>query len=214
MITSSKHARYAMVAIFAIVFLVSCSGSQTVAPGPDRSQPAPIRMQHQVAFYRNDDVQVFDGYLILSSDTLLVKAFAGPGVDLFTVVRGAQGHCEALHLPGLKDKIDIQAVAGDIARAYLGRCVNSDRPGKKTCQFLDEPMVEIADDKGRIIERRFPKAHGIGLTVRYEDFRAYRDRIEPTKVTLTWGKSKNRMIIRVVDLKFLEQIDPAAFTSC
>lgn len=171
-----------------------------------------IKMRHQISFTRGEDVQVFDGYMLLAGERLLVKAFAGPGVDLFTVVRDGAAHDERLHIAGLADRIDMEKVGGDIARVYLGGCA---KPAagvfEATCDFYGEPMIESLDAAGRLISRRFPRAHGIGLDVAYEDFAPFACGERARRVTMRWGTSGNEMAIHLVACESLDKVDPAIF---
>ena len=59
-------------------------------------------------------------------------------------------------------------------------------------------MVERYTRRGLLAERYFPEAHGIGLRIRYEDYREKGDEFVAHKTTLSWGKSSNSMVILVV----------------
>jgi hypothetical protein len=184
-----------------IAVVLGCGGS----PPPEMSTPPggepTLRMRHQILFSRGEDVQVFEGYMLSRGDAFIVKAFAGPGVDLFTVVRDGSRKNATLHIASLSDRIDIARVGEDIGRVYLNGCEAPDPPpaGERSCRFYGEPLVEVRDADGRLTSRRFPEAHGIGLNVTYEDYSPYGDRLLPKRITLTWGTSSNRMIIRLVE---------------
>ena len=171
-----------------------------------------VKMRHQISFTQGEDVQVFDGYMLLVGERLLVKAFAGPGVDLFTVVRDGAAHGERLHVAGLADRIDMEKVGADIARVYLGGCPGADAgAGEATCAFYGEPMAERIDGAGRLVARRFPQAHGIGLDVTYDDFSLFACGERARRITLKWGVSRNEMVIRLVACERLGRVDPAVF---
>jgi hypothetical protein len=169
-------------------------------------------MRHQISFAQGDDVQVFDGYMLLAGERLLVKAFAGPGVDLFTVVRNGAAHGERLHIAGLADRIDMVKVGADIARVYLGGCAKpAAGASEATCDYYGEPMIERFDAGGRLIERSFPQAHGIGLTVTYAELEPFACGERSRHITLKWGGSKNEMVIRLVACEILDKVDPKVF---
>jgi len=187
------------------------------APGADRAAAAggrleAQRMRHQISFAQGEEVQVFDGYMLLAGERLLVKAFAGPGVDLFTTVRDGAAHAETLHLAGLADRIDMAKVGADIARVYLGGCPRSGPgPGEATCAFYGEPMTESFDAGGRLVRRRFPEAHGIGLVVTYAEFAPSPCGELARSIELRWGGSGNEMVIRLAACERLEGVDPKVF---
>jgi hypothetical protein len=171
-----------------------------------------VRMRHQISFAQGEDVQVFDGYMLLAGERLLVKAFAGPGVDLFTVVRDGAAHGERLHVAGLSDRIDMAKVGADIARVYLGGCKGpAGGAGEATCDFYGEPMTERYDSGGRLVARSFPQAHGIGLDVTYEELAPFACGERARRITMRWGGSKNEMVIRLVACERLDRVDPAVF---
>jgi hypothetical protein len=171
-----------------------------------------VRMRHQISFAQAEDVQVFDGYMLLAGERLLVKAFAGPGVDLFTVVRDGAAHGERLHVAGLSDRIDMEKVGADIARVYLGGCPRpAGGAGEATCDFYGEPLTERFDAGGRLVARRFPQAHGIGLDVTYDDFAPFACGERARRIALRWGGSANEMAIRLAACELLDRVDPAAF---
>jgi hypothetical protein len=171
-----------------------------------------VRMRHQISFAQGDDVQVFDGYMLLAGERLLVKAFAGPGVDLFTVVRDGAAHGERLHIKGLADRIDMAKVGADIARVYLGGCAKpAAGASEATCTFYGEPMIESFDAGVRLTARRFPQAHGIGLTVTYAELAEFDCGERARRITLRWGGSGNEMVIRLVACERLERVDPKVF---
>ncbi len=201
-----------MTRILILIFaLVAACGSAHRPENPVRSKSQAVKMQHQILFSRPDEDHVFEGYMILAEDALLVKAFAGPGVDLFTVIRDGANHFEELHIPGLAERIDIAAVGADIARVYLGGCERPPAAGEASCDLFGEKMVEVFDAKGRLAERRFPEAHGIGVTISYEEYELYSGRAESRRITLVWGTSQNRMVIRLVALELLDDVDREIF---
>jgi hypothetical protein len=171
-----------------------------------------VKMRHQISFAQGDDVQVFDGYMLLAGERLLVKAFAGPGVDLFTVVRDGAAHGERLHIKGLSDRIDMAKVGADISRVYLGGCKGpAGGGGEATCDFYGEPLTERFDAAGRLVGRSFPQAHGIGLDVTYDDVAPFACGERARRITLRWGGSRNEMVIRLVACDRIEGVDPAVF---
>ncbi len=197
--------------IVSLSVLAAACGPARTPEAPARSMSSAARMQHQILFSRPDQDHVFEGYMILADDALLVKAFAGPGIDLFTVVRDGASHFEELHIPGLADRIDIGAVSADIARVYLGGCERPTAAGEARCDFFGEEMTEVFDADGRLTARRFPQAHDIGVTVHYEEYEIFSGRAEPQKITLVWGTSPNRMVIRLVAFELLDDVDREIF---
>jgi predicted exporter len=192
------------------VLLLGC-GARPITVEQAEPRPEPVKMRHQIMFSQGEETHVFEGYMILAGDSFVVKAFAGPGVDLFTVVRSGAKHREELHIPSLKDRIDVSAVSEDIARVYLGGCKKPRSPCEAQCDFYGEGMIEVTDAHGRLTERRFPEAHGIGMTIRYEEYTDYSGRLEPAKISLAWGKSTNLMVIRLLTLDPLDKVDPGIF---
>jgi len=194
----------------AALLMVGCGGTQ---PGTETvpDEPPVLKMRHQILFAGPGGEHVFEGYMLLGRDALLVKAFAGPGVDLFTVTRDGAAHTETLHIPSLADRIDVFKVGADIARVYLGACPGRAPASETTCAILGEEVVERLDAEGRLVERRFPAAHGVGLTVVYGEFEEISGRIEPRMIRLAWGEGPNRMVIRLVELELLDDVDPSVF---
>ncbi len=167
--------------------------------GSPISVDASVKMRHQIMVQYGDEVQVFEGYMIRGGDAFLVRAFAGPGVDLFTVARDGKRHREEAYISALEERLDLEAVSMDIARAYLGGC---ERDGAKAeCTFLGEPMIEEFDERGRLVARRFPEAHGIGMRIVYEEYKDYLDGQAPWKIVLEWGEGKNRMVIKLLSVE-------------
>ncbi|MCP4678774.1 MAG: hypothetical protein GY854_25460 [Deltaproteobacteria bacterium] len=192
--------------IFFFVLFSACGAAKTPEPSV-RSAFHAAKMQHQILFSRPSEDHVFEGYMILAEDALLVKAFAGPGVDLFTVIRDGASHFEELHISALADRIDIAAVSADIARVYLGGCEKPPTADEASCDFFGEKMTEVFDEDGRLKVRRFPEAHGIGVTVTYEEYELYSGRAEARRITLVWGTSPNRMVIRLVAFELLDEVN-------
>ncbi|MBW2278585.1 MAG: DUF3261 domain-containing protein [Deltaproteobacteria bacterium] len=193
---------------FALV--LSLVGCGPAIPQPEveaRGERTVFRLRHQIMVRYDDEVQVFEGYMILEGESFLVKAFAGPGIDLFTVRRDGARHVEEAHVPGLADKLDLERVGADIARAYLGGCGALAGGGSVECSFYGEPMREQYDDRGRLLSRTFPAAHDIGLSVRYADYSPRVGRELAGAITLSWGKGENEMVIHLLDAQLLEDFD-------
>ena len=134
--------------------------------------------------------------MVLFDDAFYVKAFAGPGVELFTVARDKERRADVLHIEGLADRIDIKRVGSDIHRVYLVTCPKPHPAASpQRCTVNGEPLEERYDDRGHVVKRVFPSAHGIGLTVTYEDYAEMAGRTLPKKITLHWGNKKNKMMI-------------------
>ena len=190
--------------IILVLLYTACgpaAGGRSVGTVEGSPKPAdiPVKMRHQIMVRYGDEVQVFEGYMIRGGDAFLVRAFAGPGVDLFTVARDGKRHREEAHISALEERLDLEAVSMDIARAYLGGC---ERGGAKAeCTFLGEPMIEEFDELGRLVSRRFPEAHGIGMRIVYEEYNDYLDGQAPWKIVLEWGEGKNRMVIKLLSVE-------------
>jgi hypothetical protein len=202
--------------VVALAFVAACGSRAPRVPEIGRSPGGleAVKMRHQISFTHGDDVQVFDGYMLLAGERLLVRAFAGPGVDLFTVVRDGAAHGEKLHIPALADRIDMAKVGADIARVYLGGCPRPEGGAlEATCAFYGESMTERFDADGRLVARRFPQAHGIGLTVTYDDFAGSACGERARRISLRWSGSGNEMVIRLVACERLERVDPAVFAT-
>jgi hypothetical protein len=207
--------RAAVPLIIAAALAAACGGHGRGASTAVPEAPGGLtvlKMRHQISFRRGDDVQVFEGYMLLAGDRLLVRAFAGPGVDLFTVVRDGAAHAETLQIPGLADRIDMQAVGADIARVYLGGCPPRAGGGEASCAFYGEPMAETYDAAGRLTARRFPEAHGVGLSVTYERFEPCAGAERAGDVTLRWGGSANEMTIHLAACEVMRGVDPSVFS--
>jgi hypothetical protein len=202
--------------IVAAAFAAACGARAPCPPvsgaGGEPSLAA-LKMRHEISFRRGDDVQVFDGYMLLAGERLYVRAFAGPGVDLFTVVRDGAAHAETLHIAGLADRIDMAQVGADIARVYLGGCPAPQGGGEAACAFYGEQMIETYDAAGRVVARRFPAAHGVGLTVTYGDFQECAGERRAGNISLRWGGSGNEMIIHLAACEIMDDVDPAVFAT-
>jgi hypothetical protein len=197
--------------------LLLAAGCGAAAPPPGGGEPvaaeAPregLRLRHQIMSRHGDDVQVFEGYMIVAGDALVVRAFAGPGVDLFTVVRRGAEHEEQAHVPGLASRLDLAAVGADIARCYLAGC-GGPAPGTGSCTFFGEPLIEERDGEGRIVTRLFPEAHGIGLRVRYSEHREHAGHELAGRIALEWGSGSTSLVILLLEAEVLEAVDPAVF---
>ena len=166
-----------------------------------------LKLRHQIMIRYDDQLQVFEGFMILRGDAFVVRAFAGPGIDLFTVRRDGPRHVEQAHVPGLESRLDLAAVGADIARVYLPGCTAPKTGGERACAFGDEPLTEELDAEGRLVGRRFPAAHGIGVKVRYEEFETLAGLELARKITLSWGASANEMVIRLLSAERVEDID-------
>jgi len=180
-------------------------GAPTAGAGLQGATAAPIRLRHQIMVEYGEEAQVFEGYMVLGEDAFLVKAFAGPGVDLFTVVRNGARRRDELHMPALEGRIDLEAVGDDIARVYLRGCAPPAGAAAARCDFHGEPLEEDYDAEGRTIERRFPKAHGIGVRVTYRELSRRLGETVAGRIELRWGAGGNRMAIVLVDAQRLDR---------
>lgn len=197
-------------ALLALALAGACSAAAPRPVDADGAGPAALRLRHQIMVRYGERAEVFEGYMIKRGDAFFVRAFAGPGVDLFTVVRDADAQREALHIAGLADRIDLAAVGADIARAYLSGCAAPAAGGAVSCSFHGEPLDERYSADGRLIERRFPAAHGIGVTIRYAAHARYGRQELAGKITLEWGSGGNSMVIVLLDAEEIGDVDPAA----
>lgn len=185
-----------------LLWLVGACGSGKIdivensGSAGDTSQHG-LKMRHQILFKNGDDSQVFEGYMILSGAAFVVKAFAGPGVDLFTIARHKDRHKETLHISALSDRLDVAKIGADIFRVYMEGCLISDdaKPSEAHCLLHGQRVSESYDAKQRLIERRFPDAHGIGLNVRYLNYRTIAGRLLPMRMELRWGERTDRLMI-------------------
>jgi hypothetical protein len=196
-------------ALAILAFVAASAGCGVTAP---RARDASVaggvwRLRHQILYSRAGEDQVFDGYMIRAGDAFLVKAFAGPGVELFTVIRNGAAHREILHIPGLEGKIDMAAVGEDIARVYLGGCARPAGKGDAECELAGEKMIETYGAGGDLAQRRFPQAHGIGLLVTYEGWADWSGARLAGKVTLVWGQGRGTMIIRLLACEPMPDFD-------
>lgn len=197
----------ALCAIGLALALIGCGpGAPVPATAPTDASPA-IRLRHQIMVRYDEQAQVFEGYMIHVGEAFLVKAFAGPGIDLFTVRRDGPRHAEEAHVPGLADRLDLERVGSDIARAYLSGCEPPAGAGEVECSFYGEPLSERYDERGHLLERSFPEAHGIGLQVSYAEYSERAGRELAGSITLRWGESGNEMLIRLLDARVLEEFD-------
>jgi hypothetical protein len=192
--------------LLAALVLAGCGATPPAVDDP-QGEPPTLRLRHQIMVRYGDELQVFEGYMILRGEAFLVKAFAGPGIDLFTVRRDRERHAEEAHVPELGQRLDLEAVGRDIARAYLGGCGAPAGGGAVECAFYGEPLREEYDGRGRLVERSFPEAHGIGLTVGYQGYAERAGRELADRITLEWGGSGNEMVIRLLDARLLEDFD-------
>jgi hypothetical protein len=171
--------------------------------------------RHQILFQNKDDTQVFEGVMMRSKDAYVVQAFAGPGVDLFTVARVKERHKETLHIKALADRIDVTKIGDDIYRVYMDGCpVMNNLAAKRqvTCVLNGQRAVESFDDASQLTERSFPDAHGIGLTIRYRDYQSTVGGHLPSRIELSWGNSPDRlMVIRTVAVELSFKADPKLF---
>ncbi len=193
-----------------LVLLLAGCGPRPATPRRISADSPAVKMRHQIMFLSGGETHIFEGFMIRQGEALLVKGFAGPGVDLFTIVRNGKQHRETLHFESLAERIDVHAIGSDIARVYLGGCPRQNSPSER-CELLGEPMVERFDGQGRLVERFFPEAHGIGLTVRYAEYAEYGGHLQPSRITLSWGKSANQMIIKLLSWEIASDWDPALF---
>jgi hypothetical protein len=205
-------------ALLALLSLAGCGAPAVpAAEGDHPAAGAPregLKLRHQILARYGDESQVFEGYMILAGDSLIVRAFAGPGIDLFTVVRRGAEHAERAHVPGLEDRLDLAAVGGDIARCYLQGCRRPERkpvPGIVYCTFFDEPLFEEWDGDGRLAARVFPKAHGIGLEIRYSEYREFGGRELAGRITLEWGSGATSLVILLLDAEDVGDVGEAVF---
>jgi hypothetical protein len=205
-------------ALLAVALLVGCGAPAVpgVAVDPVAAPPSRegLKLRHQILARYGGEEQVFEGYMILAGDSLVVRAFAGPGIDLFTVIRRGAEHEERAHVPGLEDRVDLAAVGADIARCYLagcGRRVGDPPPATADCLFFGEPLVERWGGDGRLAEREFPEAHGIGLEVRYSEYRDFGGLELAGRITLEWGSGANSLVIVLSEAETVDDPDPSLF---
>jgi len=207
-----------MAALLAWLTVIGGCGSHSTRGAADlglaAGAAAGLKLRHQIMARYGDEAQVFEGYMILAGDALIVRAFAGPGIDLFTVVRRGIEHEEKAHVPGLSSRLDLAAVGADIARAYFPGCGTAaagSAPATVECRFFGEPLLERGDGRGRVVERRFPEAHGTGLRVRYSEYREFAGGELAGRITLEWGAGENSLVILLLEAEVIEIVDPALF---
>jgi hypothetical protein len=203
---SISHAAF-VPALLLAVLAVACAGSPKKAPSGDSGEQA-LRMRHQILFRFGEEEHVFEGYMILKKGAFFVKAFAGPGVDLFTLVREGAWHREELHLAALKDKIDLNLVSASIAKVYLGGCPGAKPGGEAACDFYGEEVVESYGAKGELVTRRFSSAEQGALVIRYREFDSCPGRSMAKKIVLTWQKGEITMVIRLVACDLQSHVEP------
>lgn len=179
-----------------LLFLIAACGAQKPTVSPKTENTRAIKMRHQILFSNGEEDHVFEGYMILSGqEALFVKAFAGPGIDLFTIARQGNRHHEVLHISEIADRLDIAKVGADIARVYLGGCDKKKALKKATCTFYGEELQEEMDDDRRLMSRFFPDAHDVGLHIDYKEYKSRCGKPMPTHIELTWGEGQAKMVI-------------------
>lgn len=173
--------------------LLGCGGQAPSSASP--VSPVDIlEQQHQILFVNGQEQQVFDGYMVQAGDSLMVRAFAGPGVDLFTVVRTPTQATQQAHVPGLAERVDMVQVGDDISRVYRSGCRGA-AGAVTTCEAGGERLVETLDDQGRLASRSFPTVHSTGLSISYTQHERLCGRIIPRRITLAWGQGERHMVI-------------------
>ena len=186
--------------VCSVLALLICSCGAAQKTDAAASAAFGVRMEHQILFRNGDDTQVFDGFMVQEGEAFLVKAFAGPGVSLFTAARDRERHKEVLHIGSLADRLDVAKIGADIFRVYMTGCEHSaDSAETVVCTAHGEALEDTFDTAGMLTERHLPNAHGIGLTVRYLKYEPRAGRILPVHIELQWGRSEDRkMVIRTV----------------
>ncbi len=193
-----------LIVFLGMTLMLTACGASKKSTANQEMEPA-WRLQHQILFTFRGEEKVFEGYMILTKEAFLVKAFAGPGVDLFTVVRDRERHREVLHLDSLADRIDVTRIGEDIRRIYLAWCPGETKP-QQWCSVNGEQLVVSTNPQGRVSRKHFPSAHGVGLYITYKDTIRVADRELPKRIELVWGDGTFRMVIlltaaeRVTDL--------------
>ena len=193
------------------VATVACGGASMGSRVEDGDRPV-LKMRHQILFQHREDAHVFEGYMILKKDAFFVKAFAGPGVDLFTLAREGAWHREELHIASLADTIDLELVSDSIARVYLGACVGASPSGRVSCDFHGEEMTEHYNAEGQLARRVFPNALSRQLVIDYQEYSTYFGRALPRKIQLVWHEGEITMVIRLVACEIQEEVDPGLWT--
>jgi hypothetical protein len=192
------------------LLLGACGAATTPSGADDAEERTALRLRHQIMVRYDDRVEVFEGYMILLGQAFLVRAFAGPGIDLFTVKRDRDRHHEEAHVAGLKERLDLERVGADIARVYLPGCADAIAGQEVACAFYGEELREQYDDQGRLVSRFFPEAHGVGLTVSYADYGLRAGSELAGEIRLSWGESGNEMVIRLLEVEPLPDFDRSA----
>ena len=136
------------IGLLAVFAAASCAATKQVrAADSDRLA---LKMQHQILFRHGAESHVFEGYMILKKEAFFVKAFAGPGVDLFTLAREGAWHREELHIASLADKIDLKLVSDSSERIIPLRHFyldykKLDRKPNELIQWLRFPRTQKSD---------------------------------------------------------------------
>ncbi|MCP4199265.1 MAG: hypothetical protein GY762_19135 [Proteobacteria bacterium] len=194
-------------ALLLSVFVVACAGTLKKAPAGDPGEQV-MKMRHQILFRYGEEEHVFEGYMILKKGAFFVKAFAGPGVNLFTLVREGTWHREELHIGSLKGKIDLDLVSASIAKVYLGRCAGAAPDSETACDFYGEKMVETYGDEGELVTRQFFSEERGDLVIRYSELISCGGGLVPKKIVLTWQKGEITMVIRLVACDLQGHVEP------
>ena len=205
--------------LLALLLLAGCGATAaapaaTGDPDPAKERRDGLKLRHQILARYGDESHVFEGFMILAGDSLIVRAFAGPGIDLFTVVRRGAEHEERAHVSGLESRLDLAAVGEDIARCFLAGCGSPGGkpvPGISRCAFFGEPLVEERDGERRLATRAFPQAHGIGLNVSYSEYREFGGRELAGRITLEWGSGATSLVILLLDAEIVDDVGQAVF---
>ena len=193
--------------IFVLLLLATACGSNLPElKTPGAHEQMSFRLRHQIKARRGDDVYVFEGYMILQGDAFVVRAFAGPGVSLFTVTRDGDKHTEKAHVPGLNNKLNLESVGLDIARAYFAGCPGSSSGEITKCTILGQIAHETHAPNGDLLTRRFPSAYKDGLLIEYLDYTKKMDRRWAKRIHLKWSGKENEMEI------FLLTVEPTSST--
>jgi hypothetical protein len=199
--------------LISVLFWVACgatrppasdSGSQTAG-----EEPA-FELRHRIIAEYGSETQIFEGVMILQGQGFLVRAFAWPGLGLFTVARNGESHDERAHLPGLEGRLDLDAVGMDITRTFLGGCDPPLDGGDVECLLLGQVMVEVYDEGGRRLSRLFPDAYEGGFRVSYRDHAMRFDRWWALEIELEFGDSGNGMVFRQLSVRETEPVDMAS----
>jgi hypothetical protein len=189
----------------ALAAVMACGTVQSTGASRPTADEA-LKMRHQIVFRHGDEVHVFEGYLILMNPRrLLVKAFAGPGVDLFTVARDGNWHREVLHLSGLENKIDMTLVADSIFRVYMAPCPKIAGRDLAVCERGGEQMEEYFDSAGRLTRRLFDPAK---IEIRYQNYQPWCGQMLPEKISITWSDNLHGIEIHLADCAFAAPLDP------